>query len=265
MEPKQNTAILLRKTGLLGVSDQLRYAWQKLYYAKENRKFKETNPSIKLPPSYYIYETYRLNYAEYYYDGYETAKELADLIKKNISLSSGDKVLDWGSGPGRISRHLPLLLPGNPVYATDYNQKYMDWCKHNIDNVCFSLNSIEPPLNYENNGFAAVIGLSIFTHLSARGHNQWIDELCRVTRKNGGLIITTQGKAYRDKLLKSERRQFDRGEIVVRGNYRQGHRLYSSFQSKEAIMELVKNKFTIAEYIEGNKPGEQDLWVLVKQ
>ena len=265
MQIKQNIANGLRNVGLLGISDKLRYLWQKLYYATRNRRFKKEQPLIKFPPTYYIYETYRLNYAEYYDDGFQTAKELARIITKNISIFSNDKLLDWGCGPARIVRHIPSLLPDSNIYASDSNFNYINWCKQNIPGVNFNMNKMEPPLLYDNDFFSAVIGLSVFTHLSVKAHDEWIKELHRIIKKAGVLIITTQGFAYGDKLLEEEQAIFKTDKIVVREKFKQGHRLYSAFQPKEAIIGLIKNKFSIAEYIPGTKINEQDFWVLIKE
>jgi SAM-dependent methyltransferase len=265
MKLKQSVANTLRKIGLLGISDKTRYLWQKLYYARVNRHFRNRNPSIKFPPSYFIYETYRLNYAEYLNDGYDTAREFIDLIKKNIFISANDKLLDWGCGPARIVRHMPTLLPQSKIYGTDYNPEYIAWCNANIPNVQFSLNSIEPPLDYNDNFFSAIIGLSVFTHLSIKEHLKWVEELHRILKKGGILIITTQGMVYRNKLLAKEKEKFNEHQIVVRDNFRQGHKLYSAFQPKEAIKKIIEKKFSVTEFVEGNRENEQDIWVLKKQ
>lgn len=265
MSLKQNISYCLRKTGLLGISDKFRYWGQKIYYARANKNFITANSSFKFPPPYFIYETYRLDYAEYYHDGLTSAGELVSLIKKNTALLTNDRLLDWGCGPARIVRHFPSLLPGSKIFATDYNPDYIEWAQKNIPDVHFSLNKILPPLQYENNFFSAIIGLSIFTHLSAKAHVEWMEELYRVIRKGGILLITTQGLAYRTRLLPREQDRFDAGQIVIRENYRQGHRLYSSFQPKQIIMEMIRGKFDIAEYIEGDKDSAQDTWVLKKQ
>ncbi len=52
--------------------------------------------------------------------------------------------------------------------------------------------------------FTAITGLSIFTHLSVKAHEEWIKELYRVIKKGGILIITTQGPGYRNILLPHE-------------------------------------------------------------
>jgi SAM-dependent methyltransferase len=265
MDLKQNVSYCLRKTGLLGVSDRLRYWWQKMRYARANNRFIKTNTSVKFPPPYFIYETYRLDYAEYYNDGFATAGELVDIIKRNTSLSGDDRLLDWGCGPARIVRHFPSLLPANKIYATDYNPDYIEWAQKNIPGVSFSVNTLLPPLQYEDDFFSAITGLSIFTHLSAKAHEEWIKELYRVIRKGGILVITTQGPGYTHILLPREQDEFDAGRIVIRENFKQGHRLFSAFQPPGVIKEMIRDKFDIAEYVEGAKEMVQDIWVLKKQ
>lgn len=264
MPLKQNIAEWLRKTGLLGLFDRLRYTAQNIRYGKANRDFIRKNSSVKFPPSYFIYETYRLDYAAYYNDGHATAAELTELFKKYTPLSANARVLDWGCGPARIVRHFPLLLPGCDIYATDYNPVYIDWCRQHIPGIHFDTNQIEPPLVYPNDSFSAVSGLSIFTHLSINLHEGWFRELHRVIKPGGILIITTQGDAYRHKLLEKEKELFDKGQIVVREKFKLGHRLYSAFQPKEAIIALATGKFNVITCFEADKTGGQDMWVLNK-
>ncbi len=259
---KKYLADLLRKTSLLGVADWLRYRVYKLRNAGMNRAFLQNHPHIKFPPPYYIYETYRLNYQEYYEDGLETARELADIVRKHKSTEG--RWLDWGCGPGRITRHLPDVLANMQIYGSDYNTGYIEWCRQHIKNVEFSLNQLNPPLPYHNEFFDVVSGLSIFTHLSQQNHIDWFKELYRIINKEGILLITLQGEAFREKLLKEELVKFDNGDLVIREYQKQGHRLFSTFHPKQAILDLVKDKFALKEIIYGSEPFSQEIWILKK-
>lgn len=178
---------LLRKMNLLSPAEKTRFYLQKLKYRSENETFTKEHPDFILPPEYFIYETYRLNYKWYYEDGKNTAEEIVTLFSKYYDLSKPDKrILDWGCGPGRIVRHLPALLPNTEVYGTDYNEKYIKWCSENLKHINFSLNKIDPPMNFSNSFFDAIIGLSIFTHLSEKNHFEWINELYRISKFGGG-------------------------------------------------------------------------------
>ena len=177
------------------------------------------------------------------------------------------KILDWGCGPARIIRHLPSFFQdGCSFYASDYNAKTIQWCKKNIENVSFSINELAPPSGFQSGFFDLVYAFSIITHLSEELHEKWINEI-RLTLKPGGfLLITTQGKAFREKLTAGEQIQFDNNELVVRSDMREGHRVYSAFQP-EKYMDQLFHGFEVVDHIKpqgtANKP-EQDIWLVKK-
>jgi ubiquinone/menaquinone biosynthesis C-methylase UbiE len=259
---------LLRKMNLLSSAEKTRFYLQKLKYRSENDAFMKEHPDFILPPEYFIYETYRLNYKWYYEDGKNTAEEIVTLFSRYYDLSKpGKRILDWGCGPGRIVRHLPALLPNTEIYGTDYNDNYIKWCSENLKGINFSVNKIDPPMSFASSFFDAIIGLSIFTHLSEKNHFDWINELYRISKFGGGVLITTQGEAYRSKLTAVEKELFDANQLVTRKYLNEGNRLYSSFQPVGFMKELIKGKFHVIEYVAGkieNNESAQDSWLLQK-
>lgn len=268
MSIKSGISNLLRSTRLLPVAEKARFYWQKQKYKKANEEFKKEHPDFILPPEFFIYETYRLNYKWYHDDGKNTAKEIVAFFSNHFDVSgTGTRVLDWGCGPGRIVRHLPPLLPNAEVYGTDYNEEYIKWCSGHLKGISFSVNKIDPPTGYPGSFFDVVIGLSILTHLSEKAHYDWIHELHRIVKPGKFVFITTQGKAYYSKLSVTERKLFDENRVVIRAYSHEGNRLYSSFQPVVFIRKLVEGKFHIVENIPGKlKDGEpaQDVWLLQK-
>jgi len=253
---------------LLSFAEKARFYLQKIKHKKDNNAFRKECLDFVLPPDFFIYETYRLNYKWYYEDGKNSAEEIVTLLSKYYDLSKPDtRILDWGCGPGRIVRHLPALLPTAEIYGTDYNESYIKWCSENLKGISFSANKIDPPMNFEASFFDAIIGLSIFTHLSEKNHFAWIDELHRLLSSRGGVLITTQGQAYRSRLTSKETEVFDAGHLVTRKYLKEGNRLYSSFQPPGFIKEIITDKFQILEFIPGNLENDepsQDSWVLRK-
>jgi ubiquinone/menaquinone biosynthesis C-methylase UbiE len=265
---KSQLSNFLRKAHLISLADRIRFLIQKFKYSKANNAFKKKHPEFILPPEYFVYETYLLNFNAYYNDGRDSAKEIIDLLSKYFTLTDNDtRILDWGCGPARIVRNFPEILPQAKIYGTDYNEKYIQWCKTNLHNIHFSVNGITPPMDFSDSFFNVIIGLSIFTHLSESGHAHWINELHRVTQKDGGLLITTQGQAFYTKLTEAEKVFFDDGKLVVRKYTNEGNRLYSAFQPLSYMKELFEGKFQISEFIPGemlNGYSSQDTWVLKK-
>ncbi len=258
---------ILRRLGLIYLTDWLRYYIEKFNNRKINREFKMKNPDVKLPPDYLIYESFRLNYDKYYVDGQRTAVWLSNHLKKHINLNN-KRILDWGCGPGRIIRHLPAVIGnGCEFYGTDYNKKSIEWCAQNLKGIHFNINSLEAKLPYPDNFMDVIYGISIFTHLSEQMHYDWYNELYRVLKPNGIMFFTSQGDAFKVKLTDKELTLYNENKLVVRGNVKEGHRTYSAFHPKDFMRKLFDNA-EILEHIEtksetGKIPA-QDIWIIRK-
>ncbi len=265
---KKYLSILLRKLGLAGVADRLRFSIVSLKQNKENRSFARRHPDFCFPPDYFIYETYLLSYKDYYEDGKATAELIKVLASKYIDLNSGGKaILDWGCGPGRVIRHFPLLAGGAHQYSgCDYNEKYISWCAVNIPGISFFVNELSPPVHAKADSFDLVYGLSIFTHLSENAHYEWMNEVFRILRPGGIFIFTTHGDGSVDKLIPSELEAYRNGNFVSRSFLKEGHRMYSSFQP-EKFIDKLRGKFTLLEFTsggEGSNIGYQDCRIFRK-
>ena len=121
-------------------------------------------------------------------------------------------------------------------------------------------------LDYENNFFDVIYGISIFTHLSEEKHLEWKKELYRILKPEGILLLTLQGDAFKSILTEEENKIYDNGDIIVRGKVKEGHRTFSAFHPKNYVNNLFYD-MKILEHIESkNNNGnlEQDVWVFQK-
>ncbi len=262
-------SVLLRKLRLMHLADWIRYHLKRTVNRKLNKQFRKNNPSVKLPPDYLIYESFQIDYEKYYTDSLETAKWLLNHFEKHIALKNVT-ILDWGCGPGRIIRHFPDLLEGKECrfLGTDYNQKSIDWCAQNLTGIEFNKNSLQAQLPYENESVDIIYGISIFTHLSEKLHFEWYNELYRVLKPNGILFLTTHGEACKIKMTHYEVAEFDKNNLIVRGNVKEGHRTFCTYHPKGFMKNLFSNA-TILEHIEGELDPvtlvpAQDIWIIRK-
>lgn len=256
----------LRKTGLLYGVDRIYFLFNKVRFNKKNKRFLQQHPHLKLPPSYVLYETYRMDYQNYFEDGKKTAKDIVQLISAQTSLEN-KTILDWGCGPARVVRHLPLLLPQSKIYGSDYNETIIQWCKENITDVEFRKNELVPALAFDHDFFDVVYALSVLTHLSDENHFKWINEIHRVLKPGGIFLFTTQGNAFLNKLSIGEKEDFLNGEVVIRGQVKEGHRTYSAFQPETFVHTLLKNRWKVLKFIPGSLQEwgpEQDMWMVQK-
>ena len=264
---KGNISNLLRKFKLMHLTDRVRYFVQSVKNKQANNAFLNTNPDIKLPPDYLMYESFQINYEKYLVGGKEVAQWIVDNLKK-YNNSEKVSILDWGCGPGRVVRHMPNLLgTQSTVSGTDYNAKSIEWCKENLENIEFNLNTLEPSLPYPDGTFDFIYGISIFTHLSEEMHYKWTAELVRVLKKGGLLFVTTQGDNFKKIMSPVEINQYDKGQLVIRGNVIEGHRTYSAFHPDAFMRTLFKNNTVLDVIIQDATDGRatpQDAWIVRK-
>lgn len=264
---KSRISAALRTLGLLYAADMLRFRIEKWRHAAKNREFRRQHPDFVLPPDYLLYESFRLDYEKYFLSGQTAAQWLVQLIGKYISHTEQD-ILDWGCGPGRIIRHLPVLLPGSRITGSDYNAGTIAWCRVHLPGITFKKNGLVPPLDVAENSQDVLYGFSIFTHLSEENHITWASEIHRVLKPQGIAILSTQGDHFLPLLTDSESKAYQRGELVVRGRVKEGHRTFSAFQPKKYMLYLF-NAFELLEHQivtpTLGAPLPQDIWVFRKR
>jgi SAM-dependent methyltransferase len=265
-----NIANVVRNAGLMHLSDTFKYYFVKVKNFNKNRQFRQKYPEVVLPPDYILFESFKLDYEKYYIGGSKSANWLITVLEQYVQFK-GARILDWGCGPGRMIQHLPNLLGEHTQYfATDYNEKTIIWCQQHFKNknIRFEHNGLLPPLVFEDHFFQIIYGISIFTHLSLQNHIDWFTELSRVLQKKGVILLTTHGNIFRQRMTPQEMAQFDRGELVVRANVIEGHRVFTTFHPPI----FMRNLFETTCEILLHEPGlaeswglNQDVWVLRKK
>ena len=73
MPLKTQLSDTLRRLGLLGAADHARFLVERVRNRAKNRAFLAAQPHVAVPPPYFVYETFQLDYAKYYHGGREVA------------------------------------------------------------------------------------------------------------------------------------------------------------------------------------------------
>jgi len=184
-----------------------------------------------------------------------------------------EAMLGFGCGTGRVLRqfHFLLMPPKRArLYGTDINAEQIDWCRSHLPFAEFEVNNPLPPLKYGDETFVFIYNFSVFTHLPEPQQILWINELSRVLRPGGYLLITTCGESYLDQLTEGERERFAAGHLIVRGAESAGSP--SAYIGCEAyhpasyVTEKLARGFEVIEFNTGDKSerGNMDRYLLRK-
>jgi SAM-dependent methyltransferase len=257
----------IRKMGLLPLVEKLRTFSTIIKYHFKNKKFLLENPNFSIPPQALAYDAYSApDWNFYKKSGEETAVFLRDISIKYLQDLPSIKILEWGCGPGRVVRHIPLFFPSNAnTYASDYNEATVKWCKQNILNVEFLLNDLRPPLKLGSNFFDFIYSISVFTHLSEENSHQWIAELYRIAKPGGILVISTNGDSRQKFMLNHELKAYLENGILIRGNVEEGKKMFWACHSPNYLKEKLFKKFEVLDFVGAGFPHTgQDCWILRK-
>ncbi len=185
-------------------------------------------------------------------------------IRERVALEELESVLDFGCGCGRVTRY--WLGVGPSVAGTDLDEEAVEWCRRNLPFARFEPNGLAPPLDFEDESFDLVYGLSVFTHLPEELQLLWMRELGRVLTPGGRLLLTTHGERYRERLSEEERRRFDAGELVVRWEDVAGTNLCAAFHPPAWVRERLAGELAYVDFAAEGAKGNphQDVHVFRK-
>jgi SAM-dependent methyltransferase len=159
-----------------------------------------------------------------------------------LPFSQATRILDLGCGCGRLARHLPGMTNAE-IHGVDLNRSLVSWCARNLKGN-FSRNRMHPPLNFPDQHFDIVYLLSVFTHLRPETQRAWLNELHRVTRP-GGLVMVSFHDEDHNSLPPGEAASMSLAETgwYVFNNHVQGSNFMATYQTREATRAMFGSRF----------------------
>lgn len=260
----QKLAVTLRKMYLLDCADYFWFLRMSCLYYRSNKKFRNEHKTIPIPPAKIIYDIQGdCDLYGFYAAGQIYANEISNIITAERPKQTL-KILDWGCGPARILRHLKSSDGSSwELWGSDYNSQSIAWCQRHFSNIHFMVNGLSPPIPIEDSCFDVIYCNSVFTHLSAAHHQQWIDEIFRLLKPGGFFIGTFHGEAYRNELTCDEQRRFDSGELVIRDKTCEGKKNYTAYHCDRVVYALLSS-FSLVKKLCAFKSSRQAVWTAVK-
>jgi len=252
---KRRVLRLLDRAGLIGPAFR---AWEALVALRPARSAGSVD-GVPLPPRRLMVRVAGTADAQWFA---QSGRAGYDAIAAHVPVAELESVLDFGCGCGRVTRYWAGFA--GSIAGSDLDAEAIDWCSANLPFARFEQNWLAPPLAFDDASFDLVYALSVFTHLTAELQLAWRDEMRRVLRPDGYLLVTTHGRSYLPKLEDAERERFERGELVVRWGDLPGTNLCSAYHPEAYIRETFAQGFSVQELVPEGAKGNptQDLLVL---
>lgn len=111
------------------------------------------------------------------------------------------KVLDFGTGWGRMARLLWGDIGADSIFGVDVDPELVAVAKHLGGPGAFSCIEPKGRLPYPNSTFDLIVAYSVFSHLPEMIAKHWMAELSRVAKSGCVFVYTTESRRFLDFIL----------------------------------------------------------------
>jgi len=231
------------------------YRW--LLFRHVDAKDRANGVAANLPPAELRYRVSSSPDAQNFITiGKKCAADIESALRKvGCDLAKLERILDFGCGCGRTLIHMKELAPHAQFDGTDIDARAIDWCKEHLRFATFKVGQASPPTDYAPDSFDFIYAISVFTHLDAPYQFQWLEELRRIAKSGGVLLLTV------DSSLAGEK------DFVFQRSYEDG--LFpawyqNAFHSEKYVRENFGRYFDVLGYLPRGMNEHQDVVLLRK-
>lgn len=111
-------------------------------------------------------------------------------------LASLERIVDFGSGWGRISRMLLGRQEAQRIYALDVDRDMTALVNVTLPGINAVTIDPEPPTVLADSSIGGAVAFSVFSHLSGPAHEAWAGEMGRIIAPGGFAAITVLDDAF---------------------------------------------------------------------
>lgn len=187
------------------------------------------------------------------------------LVKNGVNTCKLVNVLDFGCGTGRIAWRWENFHNSN-LHGSDYNKELIKFCHKNFaEKNQYLVNSLDPPLDFEDGKFEFIYANSVFTHLTEKLQLRWMQEMRNKLKEGGYLYITVHGGSSRHLMDEDKEKKFDNGSIVVERPDRVGTNVCAAFHPPSYVRGAFSDGFDVVDHIpNGTRHAVQDIYLFRK-
>ncbi|MDS4058443.1 MAG: class I SAM-dependent methyltransferase [Candidatus Contendobacter sp.] len=242
----------------------------------------EANEQLPQPPDPLQERVSGLHGPAFLVQGLQMFTDLTDQMNR-LGIPAAGRILDWGCGCGRVTRHFMTRLPEAKIFGCDIDSQAIEWCRQNLGAGFIHIEPM-PPTPFKDAEVDIIIACSVLTHLAEAVQDRWLREMRRILAPGGHFLASTHGDyafqfAHRGSPV-SKTRSIWKGlvgadlapgrltgiqdsqldpmldGIAPPGYYR------GVFQSRDHTVKACSKYFQVLDYVEQGLNGHQDLIIL---
>lgn len=147
-----------------------------------------------------------------YAAAFEQARTFVDVVADwsdkygQGGLVSADRVVDFGSGWGRITRLLLSRFPARSLYALDVDQEMTALVNTTLPGINAITVDPMPPTVLADASIDMAVAFSVFSHLAPHAHDAWAAEFGRIVAPGGMVFITVLDKGFLRQVAQAKKR-----------------------------------------------------------
>jgi SAM-dependent methyltransferase len=210
--------------------------------------------------------------------------DAADMVIEGLEQSdappeAGQAGLDFGCSSGRVVRVLAAAFPDVVWHGREPNARAIAWARDQLPGIDFQVSAETPPLDFGAAGLDFVFAISIWSHFAEAAALRWFEEMRRVIRSGGHLLLTAHGYHSVSFLSAHQLRAPEWLAEAHEGLDRRGYWFYDEFRGRgdegienpewgtcffslEWLCSKLMPEWHLVHYAIGRALGNQDLIVL---
>jgi SAM-dependent methyltransferase len=159
---------------------------------------------------------------------------IADLVistldQAGLELAKGATILDFGCSSGRVLRAIAAYRDDLDCVGCDPNAGAIEWAQQHLPMARFFVSPGAPPLHADAESVDAAYAISIWSHFAEPQALAWLEEMHRVIRPGGALLLTTHGLDTLGTFLRRGDMSRDSASEVALKLLSHGHHWYDVF------------------------------------
>jgi len=210
---------------------------------------------------------------------YEANMVIDALLSAGGEITGVSSALDFGCSSGRVLKPLAAAFPDVSWHGCDPNGAAVDWASAHLPGIRFFRSGAVPPLELADGSLDMAYAISIWSHFEPRRGLEWFEEMRRLLRPGGHLVITTHGLSSIAHYAATGQRSTEQSAEIATALYERGWwyaaefgasgdwgvvdpNWVNAFLSPEWLLTQLCPRWRVLLYAPGRNQENQDLYVL---